>query len=204
MQLHNGNSATVKPLATDTADVAALLARVNGQTSADSTEPMLVFESRRTGNSTAKPRRATGPQMKGGKNLATKRGKTARLLIKALGITVADAVTRTNSNPHYVRALKLVEQSGDLALARAVDEGAIAPLPAAKSIKHLAAMKVAFAAASPAERITFFRSDTVKSFIIKAGLMTPEEHLKAAVDDLGVEGALNVLAAIDGTAVAAA
>jgi len=125
----------------------------------------LVYASRRTGNSTAKPRRATGPQMRGEENLAAKRARTALLLVKALGITVADAVTRTNSN---------------------------------------SAMRVAFKAASPAERIAFFRSDVVKSFIITAGLMTPEEHLKAAVDALGVEGALNLLATIDATAVAAA
>jgi len=164
----------------------------------------LVYASRRTGNSTAKPRRATGPQMRGEENLAAKRARTALLLVKALGITVADAVTRTNSNSAYVRAFELIEQSGDLALARAVDEGAIAPGPAAEMVKHLAAMRVAFKAASPAERIAFFRSDVVKSFIITAGLMTPEEHLKAAVDALGVEGALNLLATIDATAVAAA
>jgi hypothetical protein len=198
MQLHNGNSLTVKPLATETADITSLLARVNGQAGNDSTEPAVtvVYESRRTGNgTTTKPRRATGPQMKGDENLAVKRARTALLLVKALGITIADAVTRTNSNSAYVRALELIEQSGDAALARAVDEGAIAPLPAAKMVKQLAKMKTGFKAASLMERTTFFGLTEVRAAAMKA--VSAEELLRAAITAFGgVDETLNALAAM--------
>lgn len=201
MQLHNGNSLPVKPLATATADVAALLAhvnRVNGNGQAGAAEPAvtLVYESRRTGSgTTTKPRRATGPQMKGGENLAAKRAEAGLLLQDALHLKASEAAASTGSSVPYLRAMRTIQQSGDFAMLNAARTGAIAPGPAAGAVKHLAAMRVAFAAASPAELVTFFKDVAVTDVALKA--VSAEELLRAAITAFGgVDETLNALAAM--------
>jgi hypothetical protein len=184
----------------ETADAAALLTRGNGngQAGADSTEPAvsLVYESRRTRTrSTVRPRRATGPRIQNDEVLAVKRAETGAYLMTALGITAIEAAKRTGSNAAYIRAWRTIEQGGDLALMAMARGNAIALLAAEKSVKHLVAMRAAFAAASPSERACFFDDGAVK--IVAAGLMTAEEHFKATVNAFGIDGTLDRLTTVD-------
>src|SRR5262245_35188678 len=122
---------------TMTADTASLLSargvNGNGHTADADPEPavMVVYESRRSGRSTAKPRRATGPQMKGEKNLAVKRAEAGLLFRDAFQLTVTEAATSTGSSVAYLIAVRTIQQSGDTAMLNAVRTGAIAPGPAA-------------------------------------------------------------------------
>jgi hypothetical protein len=201
MQINNGNTSTVKSLVTETADVQSLLhARVNGNGDVVE-EPAVTFVAKRYTNGCAKPRHThTGPQIVDDVRLAVLRAESAVYLIDTLHITVAEAAKRTNSNAAYIGAWRLLQQSGDVQLMEDVRAGCISLLAAAKLVKPLVEMKAAFEAAkavNPVGIIDFFKTAEVKSFATAAEVVTAEEHLKAAVAELGIYGTFDYLAAME-------
>jgi hypothetical protein len=116
------------------------------------------------GNGSARLHRATGPQIKDGVSLAAMRAATAAYLVKSLGIDVDIAARQTGSCVPYVRAMLVVDASGDAKLMHDVLVGEITTLKAANLLTGL---KVAFTtavAASPAGVISFFKDPEVRRF----------------------------------------
>jgi hypothetical protein len=175
---------------TMTADVAGLLdarLRTNGSDS----EPEVLFVPQRktrgngTGATKPRPRRATGPRLKDGTSLAALRARTGACLALEFGISTIDAARRTGSGPAYVQAWRILKASGDAELLHGVLAGEIALLKAARSVKPLVNLKAAF--------VTAMTANPATATAFATEVLAPEEHLKAAITGLGVDGVFDRL-----------
>ena len=135
---------------TETADVASLLARVNGNGHTIEPACTMVYQNHRTfEHTTKKPRRAVGPQIVGDECVAVLKAEAAVFLRKARGLSLKAAAKCTGSNIHYVLAWQTLEQAGAVELMTNAKAGCIGLLEAARVVKHLAMMKTGFAGSLP-------------------------------------------------------
>jgi hypothetical protein len=156
----------------------------------DTTEPApkvsIVYESHRTGEHvTRKSRRAVGPQVVNGESLAALRAEGAFIIANALKVSLDRAAKYAGSNSRYARAWAVLEAHRDAQLIANVKAGNITPTAAAAWVKPMVDLKAAFTeakATNPAGVRNFFTA-----------VWTAQEHLKAAITKLGLDGTLDQL-----------
>jgi hypothetical protein len=135
----------------------------------------------------SKSRRSHYSHFRDGCRLAAMRAYAAVVFATEQGVRLDEAALWTGSNPAYAQALAVIVESKDKALLRAVLDGCVPVKAAAASVKGLAKLLTAFAAATAENKAAFGRAvgtDVVFDTVIVPAMEPTKTTVPAGVFDL--------------------